>query len=65
MFDQIISEDENGGSIGICIHFALHAGLYEVTQLIVWLSQLNQLWEECLEKFLQPDIKGREIGVQS
>ena len=28
-------------------------------------DDLNQLWEECLEKFLQLDIKGRVIGVQS
>ena len=26
---------------------------------------LYQLWEECLEERLQPDVKGRIIGVQT
>ena len=28
-------------------------------------NSLNVLWEECLETNLQPDVKGRIIGVQA
>jgi len=28
-------------------------------------DNLKQLWEECLETNLQPDVKGRVIDVQS
>lgn len=66
-FDRIQSEDEDPSSIGIqtfCpTRWTMRGDLIE--SIIINYNSLNILWEECLETNLQPDVKGRIIGVQA
>ena len=36
-----------------------------IESILVNYNTLKQLWEECLTTSLQPDVKGRIIGVRS
>ena len=66
-FDRIRPEDEDPSSIGIqtfCpTRWTMRGDLIE--SIIINYNSLNILWEECLETNLQPDVKGRIIGVQA
>ena len=64
-FDQIKSEEEHGvgGSIrSFCpTRWTVHGE--SIASILDKYSALMQLWEECLEERLEPDVKGRIIGV--
>ena len=66
-FDRIRSEDKDPSSISIqtiCpTRWTMRGDLIE--SIIIHYNSFEILWEECLETNLQPDVKGRIIGVQA
>ena len=48
-------------------HFVRHWTVQgdSIESILSHYDNLNKLWEECLENSLQPDVKGRIIGVQT
>ena len=66
-FDQIQSEDENPSSTGIRTFCPTRWSVRgdSIESIIMNYNSLNVLWEECLETNLQPDVKGRIVGVQA
>lgn len=67
IFDRIRSEDEYGSSVGIRTFCPTRWTVRgdSIGSILSNYDNLNKLWEECLETSLQPDIKGRVIGVQT
>ena len=67
IFDRIRSEEEDGSSIGIRTFCSTRWTVRgdSIESILSNYDNLKQLWEECLETNLQPDVKGRVIGVQS
>ena len=67
MFDKIRSECEEESSIGIRTFCPTRWTVRgdSIESILVNYNALNQLWEECLTTSLQPDVKGRIIGVKS
>ena len=67
IFDRIRSEDEDGSSVGIHTFCPTQWTVRgdSIESILSNYDNLNKLWEECLETALQPDIKGRVIGVQA
>ena len=66
-FDHIREESEEGSGMGIrklCPTRWIIRG-NSVESIIRNYNNLKQLWDECLEKRLDPDIKGRIIGVKT
>ena len=57
------NEDSSGGIHKFCpTRWTVRGGA--IKSILENYDVLNQLWEECLEERLEPDIKGRIIGVQ-
>jgi len=67
IFDRIRSEEEDDSSIGIHTFCPTRWTVRgdSIESILSNYDNLKQLWEECLETNLQPDVKGRVIGVQS
>ena len=67
VFDKIRSECEEESSIGIRTFCPTRWTVRgdSIESILVNYNTLKQLWEECLTTSLQPDIKGRIIGVKS
>ena len=67
LFDKIRSECEEESSIGIRTFCPTRWTVRgdSIESILVNYNTLNQLWEECLTTNLQPDVKGRIIGVKS
>ena len=66
-FDRIKSVEEHsfGGSIGSFCATRWTVRGESIASILDNCSALTQLWEECLEERLEPDVKGRIIGVQT
>jgi hypothetical protein len=66
-FDRIKAEDEHsfGGGIRSFCPTRWTVRGDSIASILDNFSVLMQLWEECLETTLQPDIKGRIIGVKT
>ena len=67
-FDRIKAEIVNDSSVGgirkFCpTRWTLRGGA--IKSILENYDVLNQLWEECLEERLEPDVKGRTIGVRA
>ena len=67
-FDRIKAEIVNDSSVGGIRRFCptrwtLRGGA--IKSILENYDVLNQLWEECLEERLEPDVKGRIIGVRA
>ena len=61
------SEEEDSSSIGIRTFCPTRWTVrgHSIESILSNYNTLKQLWEECLKTNLQPDVKGRVIGVQS
>ena len=58
------NDDSSGGICKFCpTRWTVRGGA--VKSILENYDVLNQLWEECLEERLEPDVKGRIIGVQT
>ena len=67
LFDKIRSQCEEESSIGIRTFCPTRWTVRgdSIESILVNYNSLKQLWEECLTTSLQPDVKGRIIGVKS
>lgn len=67
LFDQIKSEDEDSFGSGIRSFCPTRWTVRgeSIASILDNHSVLMQLWDECLETRLKPDIKGRIVGVQA
>jgi len=67
LFDKIRLQCEEESSIGIRTFCPTRWTVRgdSIESILTNYNSLKQLWEECLTTSLQPDVKGRIIGVQS
>ena len=66
IFDRMRSEDEDLTSVGIRTFYSTRwiDKVDSIESIVINYNNLNVSREECLETSLQPDVKGRIIGVQ-
>ena len=67
LFDKIHSECEEESSMGIHMFCPTCWTVRgdSIESILANYNALKQLWEECLTTSVQPDVKGRIIGVRS
>ena len=67
VFEAEVAEEESGSGVGIrklCpTRWTVRGN--SIGSILENYEVLKQLWEECLETRLDPDVKGRIIGVQT
>ena len=67
LFDKIKSEDEHSFGSGVRSFCPTQWTVCgdSITSILDNHSALMQLWDECLETRMEPDIKGRIVGIQA